>query len=654
MDRIKSTVNKTKTSSISLPTYLNFKMWAWIIPGLAILLYANTIGHDFTQDDAIVIHDNMYTQEGIKGIPGLLTKDTFFGFFKTEGKSKLVSGGRYRPLTPVMFAVERQLFGNKPLAGHIFNVLYFALLCFVIFYLLDQILSYKNTTILSRTIAIVAALIFVTHPIHTEVVANIKGRDEIMTLLLSLLAIVASLKTIKTPNKSLGWHILVALLFFLALMAKENAITFLAIVPLLLWSFVGLEISKIAKTLIPYVVATVLFLVLRTAVLGFDFGGTPMELMNNPFLKVENGVYQSFTFAEKAATIIFTLGKYLLLLVFPHPLTHDYYPRHIEIMKFSDWRVLLSIGAYITLIFFMIQKWGKKNIPSFAIFYFLATLSIVSNIVFPIGTNMSERFLFMPSIAIAMLVGVMSVKYIQKKWGNAVFYSTIGLVLILFSVKTITRNAVWKNDFTLFTTDVETSINSAKVLNAAGGALTTEAAKEKNITKKNQMLVKAEKYLKRAVDIHPNYKSVYLLLGNGAYYQNKYENAIQYYQKVMSLDPGSEDGANNLAVSLRDAARVAGQEHNDLEKAFKYLTQALQLAPNDYETNRLMGITNGLKNNHAEAIKYFTRASQLEPNEPQVYVNLGLALKNSGDSENAEIQFQKALELDPNALNQIQ
>jgi protein O-mannosyl-transferase len=83
-----------------------------IIFATAFLLYANTLGHSTAQDDAIVITQNEYTQQGIAGIGGLWDYDTFKGFFKTSGKDNLVSGGRYRPFTPIMFAIENQLFGT--------------------------------------------------------------------------------------------------------------------------------------------------------------------------------------------------------------------------------------------------------------------------------------------------------------------------------------------------------------------------------------------------------------------------------------------------------------------------------------------------------------------------------------------------------------
>ena len=88
-------------------------MNCWLIMAFSFLIYANTLSHDYTQDDAIVIYDNMFTTQGVAGIPGILKYDTFYGFFKKEGKANLVAGGRYRPLTLVMYALEVQLFSKK-------------------------------------------------------------------------------------------------------------------------------------------------------------------------------------------------------------------------------------------------------------------------------------------------------------------------------------------------------------------------------------------------------------------------------------------------------------------------------------------------------------------------------------------------------------
>ncbi|HNA42092.1 MAG TPA: hypothetical protein PLP81_08370, partial [Saprospiraceae bacterium] len=90
----KSIANTTMGSMTELPAWMNIRTLRVIIFMLGFLLYANTLSYDFTQDDAIVIYDNMYTTQGIKGIPGILEYDTFYGFFKEAGKANLVAGGR--------------------------------------------------------------------------------------------------------------------------------------------------------------------------------------------------------------------------------------------------------------------------------------------------------------------------------------------------------------------------------------------------------------------------------------------------------------------------------------------------------------------------------------------------------------------------------
>jgi hypothetical protein len=88
---MKDKTSKIDINSTVLDTPSVFDKWAkWGIMLLGMLLYANTLGHEYTQDDAIVIYDNMYTVKGVAGIPGILSKDTFYGFFKEAGKEKLV------------------------------------------------------------------------------------------------------------------------------------------------------------------------------------------------------------------------------------------------------------------------------------------------------------------------------------------------------------------------------------------------------------------------------------------------------------------------------------------------------------------------------------------------------------------------------------
>lgn len=643
----------SQSSNNSLPFFRQTKWQQIILFALGFLLYANTLTHDYTQDDAIVIYDNMFTQKGLSGIPGILSNDTFFGFFKEEGKAKLVAGGRYRPFTQLMYALEWQIFGRSPFVGHLVNVLLYALLGIMLYKMLAILflgeVKSGQKEIQKRLFIFIICLLYIAHPIHTEAVANIKGRDEIMTMLGGIVALWASLKYYH--SKQSKWNIVAMISFFVALMSKENAITFLAVVPLMYMLFKRLSIINSLKHLWPFVVSTIVFLAIRTAVLGMDFGGASMELMNNPFLKISGTSWVPFSGAEKMATILYTLGKYVWLLIFPHPLCHDYYPRAVEIMNFGDWQVIASLVTYIGMLVVAFLMWKKDKFISFGILFFIITLSIISNVVFPIGTNMSERFMFMPSLGIMLVIGRLITKYIKN---DKALLAVTALIVAGFAFKTITRNVVWKDDFTLFTTDVKTNSRSAKLLNAAGGAMTTTASTMEDGPEKTKMLSDATSYLEEAIKIHPTYRNAYLLIGNALFFQKKYEASVSYYDKVLGLYPNFTDAKQNLPIVLRDAGKFYGQEKNDIAKSEQYLTRSYELSAGDPETLRLLGIVNGIKGNHGQAIFYFKKALEVNPKSAMAYVNLGTAYKNQGDAVLAAEYYNKALEIDPKSMDNIQ
>jgi len=381
-----------------------------------------------------------------------------------------------------------------------------------------------------------------------------------------------------------------------------------------------------------------------------DFGGTPNELMNNPFLKIQGNQYVSFTGIEKLAPNFYTLGKYIVLLIFPHPLSHDYYPRTIDIMQFSDWQVILSVLLYLGLAIGFFVFYKKDKYISFAILFFLATLSIVSNIVFPIGTNMSERFIFIPSLGYAIILARLITKYISN---YKLIWALSSIILLAYSVKTVLRNNVWKDDFTLFTTDVLHNDRSAKLLNAAGGALSTVAADMPDGPKKTEYLNKAIGYLDKATKIHPSYRNAYLLLANSHYYLKEYEKSILYYDQSLKYDPDFKDAIKNLPIVLREGGRHMGQNVKDYELAEKWLLRAVQMNPQDYESTRLLGITYGIRGYHEKAIQFFQKAIDLRPDLADNYTTMGTAYQQMGNLEKAREYYNKAVELDPKALNRL-
>ena len=625
----------------------NTLLQSGLLFAFSFLLYANTLTHGFVLDDAIVITDNMYTSKGVEGIPGILSKETFFGFFKVEGKETLVSGGRYRPMTLVLFAMVYQVAGANPFLFHLLTVLLFAATCVVLYRTLLLLLAPRGNEY-AALFAWLAALLFAAHPIHTEVVANIKGCDEIVTLLGSLGALYCTFRAFDSGEKK--WGIFAGLVFFLACLSKENAVTFVAVIPLALWVFRGASAGATIRHTTPVFVSFLVFFILRGTILNWKFGGAPMELMNNPYLKIVGSEWVPFSPAEKLATIFFTLWKYVQLLFAPYQLTHDYYPKVIDKMTFGNIAVLASVALYIGMAVYAIKGLGKRDPLRFGILFYLLTLSIVSNFVFPIGTNMGERFAFMPSVGFCIVLASLLYAFWSKTNNLNTILAVFGVIVLLFSVKTVTRNPAWASNEKLFFTDVHVSKNSAKIRNACGGVLFEKASKETNEVKRNELCSQAMPHLNKAIELYPNYSDAFVSRGGAHYYLKEYDQSIADYRRAVELSSTDPRWKTYLALALRDGGRYYGEQRGNLPLASRYLNESWQLNPTDAETARLLGVSQGVQGDNAGAIKWFTKAVELAPDVPIYLFDLGQAYSASGDLAKGEAMRQQALAKDPKLL----
>jgi protein O-mannosyl-transferase len=624
---------------------------------IAFGLYLYSASFGFVLDDAIVITDNMFTQEGVSGIDGILTKDTFFGFFKEAGKENVVSGGRYRPFTLVLFAIMYSVFGKSAMPYHLLTILLYAATCWMIFQCLRLCLRTPDQEEQPKSIAIAAitALLFAVHPVHVEVVANIKGCDEIMSLLGSIGALYLTI--LAYDKKQMKLALAASLVFLTGLFSKENAFLFILLIPAALYFFRRASRPEIVKYAAPSIAAGLFFFIVRGVILKLKLGllapnanptDVPRDLMNNPFLKVENNLWVDFDTSERLATIFHTLAKYLKLIVVPHPLTHDYYPKHIDVKGFSDPFALLAVILYATLGFIMYKRWKAGDGVSFGILTFFLTLFLVSNFIFPIGTIMGERFLFMPSFGILLVLVIYAIEQMTKRNQTKALFYGVGVIALLFSIKTLTRLPAWQSNSSLFKEDIKVSKRSAKLLNAMGGTLYDESLLIKNNEpEKQKVLMQSIQYLNAALEIHPTYKNAYLLRANCYFYLKKHDECVKDYKEALRIDPNFKDAKNNLSIALRDAGKAAGEQERNLEKAFMLLKESYQLNPKDAETLRLLGVANGVKGEHTTAIDWFTKALALDPENPRLLYDLGTAYLFVNQPARAADFQQKALAIQP-------
>lgn len=193
----------------------NYRLWAMLVFILAAGIYFNSGFNGYALDDGIVITENPYTKQGFAGISDIFSHETFSNIADQNAE---LSGGRYRPLSIAMLAIEYQFFGANPGVNHFINVLMYALMCVLLFYLLKQYVFKTDLTA-----ALIAALLFVVHPLHTDVVSNIKGRDEILCLLLLLVCIIYYLRYVSKGNLA-SWSFLWRLTFFHSLLRRTGSL----------------------------------------------------------------------------------------------------------------------------------------------------------------------------------------------------------------------------------------------------------------------------------------------------------------------------------------------------------------------------------------------------------------------------------------------
>ncbi|MCS6818324.1 MAG: tetratricopeptide repeat protein, partial [Chitinophagales bacterium] len=400
---------------------------------------------------------------------------------------------------------------------------------------------------------------------------------------------------------------------------------------------------------------------------------------------------------------------YYIKLVFPHPLTHDYYYNQIPLIEFSDIKFLSSALITLCLLGIALNQLKRRTLISYGILYFFITFSVVSNLLFSVGIIMNERFLFMPSLGFCILLSAgFHYLYATKRLNTYALSFLAGLVVFLYSVKTIARNTTWKDNLTLFLTDVKYSPNSAKVNTSAGGDLLAASDNEADSIKRRQMIEESISYLSKALSIYPDNHNTLLLMGNAQYkyyksadaalpfykkiielkkggeflaYQNaanllygekRYEEAVRYYLGAASLQPNNKDMLVRLSESYAECGKpdsallyavhtlqlhpedpvvlhligkIYGKYLNRLAEAIPYLQKAVQLKPAEVAYLEDLGVAYGLSGNYDAAIETMNKILSINPNYKPAYINLSISYRNKGDIKTAEALMNKAMQL---------
>jgi len=600
MPQLKASTGKS-TSSVFPFT---FKVKSIFLVVVSFIFYSNTLQNGYLLDDNLAIVSNDYVQQGFSGIGKILTEDSYISWMKKSGMDKhKLTGGRYRPLSIVVFAIEHSLFGESTFMRHLVHILFYCLLVFLIFWFLDKFLFLRIKG--GGDVAFLAALLFAIHPIHVEVAANIKSLDEILSLLFVVLTFIFSLRYIKDhkiPDLLIG---IISYLF--SLLAKEYTVMMLLLLPMLFYLVGNKKPLQAIVSSLPYYGMFVVYMILRIHAVGLPSHAVNNDVAINPYLYA--------THSQTIATKFFVLEKYLGLLFFPYPLTYDYNYADVPYHNFSDLSVWLSIFIYAAII-----VWGgwllyKKNILAFPVFFFLLNLALVSNFLTDISSLMGERLVFQTSLGFVVILSYAIFEAI-KKWPYSIkrasVFAFFGLLTIICGAETLNRNTAWKDFQSLTTTDVNKVPNSILANNYAAMSYIYLASKEKDSVQAAFYSRQAIICGLRAVRIIKNYFDGYYRLASAYQQLRMPDSAIYYFTIAKNINPAD----SNLKRDLTNA----------------YLSKAYNLGK--------VGDING-------AIKQIWNSINEDPGDAIPWYNLGGAYYTAGKYDSARFAWMKTLSIDP-------
>lgn len=389
--------------------------------------------------------------------------------------------------------------------------------------------------------------------------------------------------------------------------------------------------------------AMVLFLVLRGSALGWHLSGQMMhDPLNNPFLKASAQGWAPFSATERAATILYVLLEYTRLLVWPNPLTHDYYPFQIGVQTFArigPWAGLLLYGAMLAL---AVLGMRRKNPLAFGVLFYLITLSVTVNIFFPVGVFMAERFLFLPSAGICFAVSALALAWASKQ-PRIALAAWVALVA-LFGVLTLRRNPAWAGNGPLLQADLAASPNSAKLRNDLGTWLLDQALQTPDTARRRLLLTESETHLKRAVELHPSYYDAFLAYGACVFYLQKFDASIDAYRQANRMSPQDAKNRIGLAYALRYGGDYYAAAKKDPDTAIRYLAEAWQLQP-DTAIAVHLAANYQQSGRMQEAADWLAKAAAMAPNDPALLRALSKACQAAGRHADAETAARRAAEL---------
>ena len=564
-----------------------------------------------------------------------------------------------RPLAMFTVALNYRWGEADPVGYHVFNLIFHIIAGWIVYLLSLQILSMKNFRpgrLISENrqyFALLAALLFIVHPLQTQAVTYIIQRITVLSTLFYLLGIYYYLKGRAQQQQTGDWkdsikyYVLTLVAFILSLLSKQIAVTFPLALILAEVFFVRDAEGRIQKKFL-FPLATVVGIII---VGGLVVVGLPRESDEIP-----RDVY--------LFTSLKVMVKYIQMFILPVGQNLDHDIQASETL--FGWKELGSLAILGGLIYLAYRQFHKNPLISFGIAWFFVTL-LVEQTIIPIKDFMFEHRVYLPSFGLilaalaALFTYLPMVDFRRSKVPGAIFLAL--LLVVISGIAAHARNKVWQTDLSLWTDAVEKSPNKARPHLWQGIAYTSL-----------QQYDKAKESIDKGIEILPNFPMAYYNRGNIYKDLGDFRKSIEDYDKAIELDPSYMLAYFNRGVvkaklgrhkqAIEDYDHTLKDDPNNVNtlynrgNAFRNLRQynqaiqdydrALEIDPKYTLAVFNRGLAKAGLNKHGEAISDFDMAIRLDHKNHLFFNGKGVSLDRLGRYEEAVSNYDAALRLNPN------
>ena len=568
-------------------------------------VYANSLTGSFVATDHVRWEDMAWAQ-------GMSMTSMFRELFIPD------AGEFYRPIPYMLHVVDYHLWGTTPMRFHITNTTLHAVAGVLVYFVAVAILGYGLAPL-------IVALLFATHPVHTEAVTYIAGRTDVTMGVFFLVSLLLYIRFRKSAGKSR--HFLYAgsvLAFLLALLCKEAAVA----LPLVLVLYdiyfrsgrTGKSVWKrLVPPLAPPVAIGLLYLVAAST----------------------TGLGEAFTlnrigFGLQGLTAARALHRYFHLLLFPVNLSFT--PDFPWSKSFSQPHALLPLISVVMLLVIIFVTYRFSKVLSFGLAWVAVTVLPISNLLavtrFPVPL-MAERYLYVPSIGFCMAVGavICSVAYRPARVPRGGLYTKIGLaslvlLLVAYSSLVVRRNRDWRSQDSLATKTLEQNPEAVEAHLVLADVYCEDGMYDEAIVE-----------FRRALRRTPGSARAYLGLGITYGKKGEYGSAISQIQQAIALDPEFADAYHSLGAIYCHMGRI--------DEGIAQYQKALSLSPYSAQVHNSLGNAQLMKGDLDQAISRYQMALKINPDLVGAHVNLAHAYTRSGKTEEAISECRKTLAIDP-------